>query len=60
MESIGYLFAAYTIIWAVVFGYVFYLLRKEGKLRKEIDLLEKSLSNSQNDSAPQDSSRHQA
>ncbi|MFC1926393.1 CcmD family protein [Chloroflexota bacterium] len=47
MENAGYLFAAYTIIWAVVFVYVFYLIRRERKLQKEIDLLEKSLSSSQ-------------
>ncbi|MDY7018516.1 MAG: CcmD family protein [Chloroflexota bacterium] len=39
MENMCFLFAAYTIIWAVVFGYVFYLYRKQRKLQQEINLL---------------------
>jgi len=39
MENGGFLFAAFTIIWAVVFGYVFYLHNKQRKLKQEIDLL---------------------
>ena len=42
MENIGYLFAAYTVIWAVVFGYVIYLYRKQRHLQREIKLLEES------------------
>jgi len=42
MDNISYLFAAYTIIWAFVFGYVFYLHRKQRRLQREIDLLKKS------------------
>ena len=49
MENAGYLFAAYTIIWAVVFGYVFYLIRRQRKLQKEIDLLEKSMEKQDSD-----------
>ena len=43
MENMSFLFAAYTIIWAVVFGYVFYLYRKQRTLQREIDLLKKSV-----------------
>ncbi|HEY98651.1 MAG TPA: CcmD family protein [Dehalococcoidia bacterium] len=39
MENAGYLLAAYTVIWAVVFGYVFYMQRKQKKLQRQIDLL---------------------
>jgi len=39
MGNMSFLFAAYTIIWAVVFGYVFYLYRKQRKLQREINLL---------------------
>jgi len=43
MENLGYLFAAYTIIWAVVFGYIFFMQRKQKKLQRQIDLLRKSV-----------------
>jgi len=43
MENMSFLFAAYTIIWVVVFGYVFYIYRKQRKLQKEIDLLKKTV-----------------
>jgi len=39
MENMGFLFAAFTIIWALVFGYVFCMYRKQRKLQREIDLL---------------------
>jgi len=39
MENMGYLFGAYSVIWAVVFGYVFYLYLKQRKLQREIDWL---------------------
>jgi CcmD family protein len=42
MENAGYLFAAYTIIWAVVFSYVLFMLRKQRTLQRQIDLLRKS------------------
>ena len=43
MENAGYLFAAYTVIWAVVFGYVFYLSNRQRRLRQEIDSLKELL-----------------
>ena len=39
MENLGYLFAAFTIVWAVVFGYVLLLLNRQRRLRREIDSL---------------------
>ncbi len=39
MENAGYLFAAFTIIWALVFGYVFLLFNRQRRLRREIDSL---------------------
>ena len=52
MENSGYLFAAYTIIWALVFGYVFLLYYKQRKLRRQMDLLKDSIDkqSNQNDS----------
>jgi CcmD family protein len=43
MDNLGYLFAAYTIIWAVVFGYVFFLFYKQRKLSRQVDLLKGSI-----------------
>jgi CcmD family protein len=43
MENMVFLFAAYTIIWIVVFGYVFYLHRKESKLWRTINLLKEHI-----------------
>jgi CcmD family protein len=48
MENSGYLFAAYTIIWAVIFGYVFLLYYKQRKLRRQMDLLKDSIGERQN------------
>ncbi len=43
MENGGFLFTAYSIVWAVVFGYVLSLLNRQRKLDKEIDSLKESL-----------------
>jgi CcmD family protein len=43
MENLGYLLAAYTVIWAVVFGYLIYLQRKQRKLQRQVKALEKTL-----------------
>ena len=39
MENAVFLFAAYTIVWGVVFGYVFYLHRKQRKLWRTMNVL---------------------
>jgi CcmD family protein len=44
MENLSYLFAAYTIIWAVIFGYLYLMQRKQRRLDREIELLKESLS----------------
>ena len=49
MENLGYLFAIYSIVWAAIFGYVFYLYRTQRKLRREVDSLRDSLSNQEPD-----------
>ena len=43
MEDIGYLLAAYTVVWAVVFGYVLFMQRKQRRLQRQIDILRESL-----------------
>ena len=42
MGQMIFLFAAYTIIWAVVFGYVFYLYREQRNLQREVKQLKGS------------------
>lgn len=43
MENAGYLFAAYSIVWVVVFGFVLSLLNRQRRLRQEINALRKIL-----------------
>jgi CcmD family protein len=49
MENLGYLLAAYGIIWAVVFGYVLYMQRKQRRLNKQVERLEELLDKSKTD-----------
>jgi CcmD family protein len=48
MENLGYLLAAYAVIWAVVFGYVLFMQRKQRRLQRQIDLLRESVEKSKN------------
>ena len=41
--SMNYLFAAYTVIWVVLFGYVFRLSRRQQALKGEIDRMQQQL-----------------
>jgi CcmD family protein len=50
MENLGYLLAAYGVIWAVVFGYVLYMQRKQRKLNKQVGQLRELLDKSKTDS----------
>ncbi len=43
MENAGYLFAAFTVIWALVFGYVFVLFSRQKKLKREIESLKQAI-----------------
>ena len=43
MENAGYLFAGFSIIWALVFGYLFFLFRRQRKLSREITSLKEVL-----------------
>ena len=43
MENSGFLFAAYTVIWAVVFGYVIFLVRKQAGLRRRLDSIKEEM-----------------
>ena len=43
MENSGYLLAAFTLIWLLVFIYIFILINRQKKLRQEINSLKKVL-----------------
>ena len=43
MENFGYLFAAYTIIFAVMFLYVMFIWRRQRRLEREVVALERRL-----------------
>jgi len=43
MENAGYLFAAFSIIWASFFVYIFVLWQRQRQLRQEIDALKELL-----------------
>lgn len=42
MSDLTYLFIAYAVIWAVVFGYVLFMQRKQRRLQRQIDRLKES------------------
>ena len=42
MENLGYLLAAYTVIWTVVFGYILFMQRKQRRLQRQIDMWQES------------------
>ncbi|HSU90466.1 MAG TPA: CcmD family protein [Sporolactobacillaceae bacterium] len=43
MEHLGYLFAAYTIVFAVIFLYVLFIWRRQAALEAELRSLEARL-----------------
>ena len=43
MENLGYLFAAYTIIFAVIFLYVVFIWRRQSRLEVELRVMEAQL-----------------
>lgn len=43
----SYLFAAYTIIWVVIFLYTVYLWRKQREISDELRLLKKAIAEKQ-------------
>ncbi|MFC1988345.1 CcmD family protein [Chloroflexota bacterium] len=50
MENASFIFAAFAIVWAVVFGYVFVSLNRQRQLRREIDLLKETLKEEERES----------
>jgi CcmD family protein len=48
MENLAYMLAAYTIIWAAVFGYVLYIFMKQRQLRRDFDRLRETMGEEKN------------
>ncbi len=42
-QNLWYLFASYSVIWLLVFAYVFMLIRREKAMRKEIEALKEAM-----------------
>ncbi len=42
MENAGYLFAAFAIVWAAVFGYVLLFFNRQRRLRRDIESLKQA------------------
>ena len=55
MEHLGYLFAAYTIVFAVIFLYVVFIWRRQAALEAELRTLEARLRAGAENSADKDS-----
>ena len=43
MENMGYFFAAFLIVWIGIIGYLFVIFNRQKKISREIEMLEKSL-----------------
>lgn len=43
MDNLGYLFAAFAVIWVGLFAYIFFLAQKQRQLRRDIDWLKETL-----------------
>ncbi len=49
MENLEYLFAAYTLIWSLIFGYIFTLYRRQKRLEEDLKHLEAGYRDQEND-----------
>ena len=43
MDNLGYLFAAFAVIWVGLFAYILVLAQKQRQLRRDIDWLKEAL-----------------
>jgi len=60
MENLSYLFAAYTVIFAVIFFYVLFLWRRQARLDEELRSLESGLRMVREELAERGATRSQA
>lgn len=47
MDNAGYIFTAFGLIWAVVFGYVMFLVNKQAKINRQMKTIEQARSREQ-------------
>lgn len=52
MKNFWFLFAAYTVIWAVILGYVLSLYLRERSLHREVEALKQLLDRRERQSRP--------
>ncbi len=43
MQNLGYVFAAYAIVWLALFGYLFVVATQMRAVRRDVDYLQKRL-----------------
>ena len=48
-SNLPYLFAAFAVSWVVLFGYLFYVNRRQHEMRKEIARLQRVLDEDRSD-----------
>ena len=48
-SNLPYLFAAFAVSWVLLFGYLFYVNRRQHEMRKEIARLQRVLDDDQSD-----------
>jgi CcmD family protein len=53
MQDAGYIFAAYTIIWVVLLGFVVAMVNRQTKLRREIERLKELVKDKENSRQPE-------
>lgn len=42
-SNLGFLFAAFAVVWVIFFGYVFYMSRRDRQLRQDLDEIRRQL-----------------
>jgi CcmD family protein len=48
-HNLGFLYAAYTVVWAGIFGYLLWLHMDQRKLAREMDVLKEVLDGERSD-----------
>ena len=51
-SNLPYLFAAFAVTWAVFFGYMFFIGRRQQEIRAEIERLRQAVDGSDSDDSP--------
>ena len=51
-SNLPYLFAAFAVTWAVFFGYMFFIGRRQQEIRAEIERLRQAVDSQDSDDSP--------